>query len=65
MVWCRLGSGDEAGSGFVFGYLGGAELPYKEVRPGSSMVIAFQILPIIIVVSALSALLFYWGVFKR
>ncbi|MAE73306.1 MAG: nucleoside:proton symporter [Bdellovibrionaceae bacterium] len=60
-----LDQATKAGSGFVFGYLGGAELPYKEVRPGSSMVIAFQILPIIIVVSALSALLFYWGVLQK
>ncbi len=51
-----------AGSSFVFGYLGGGTLPFDEKFPGSSFVLAFRALPIVLVVSALSALLFYWRI---
>ncbi len=50
------------GTGFVFGYLGGGPLPFAESSPGSSFVLAFQALPIVLVVSALSSLLFHWRV---
>lgn len=49
------------GTKFVFGYIGGANPPFK-VEGGSPFVLAFQALPLILVVSALSALLFYWKV---
>ncbi len=52
----------EAGTSFVFGYLGGAALPFEETAPGASFVLAFRALPLILVISALSALLFYWRV---
>ena len=52
----------QAGTAFVFGYLGGAPLPFAETGPGSSFTLAFRVLPIILVISALSALLFYWRV---
>jgi len=51
-----------AGSGFVFGYLGGAPLPFEERQPGASFILAFRALPLVIVVSALTALLTYWRV---
>jgi CNT family concentrative nucleoside transporter len=51
-----------AGTAFVFGYLGGGELPFVENYPGSSFILAFQALPIVLVMSALSSLLFYWKV---
>jgi CNT family concentrative nucleoside transporter len=51
-----------AGTAMVFGYLGGAPLPYPSTGPGSSFVLAAQALPLVLVVSALSALLFHWGV---
>ena len=52
----------QEGTRFVFGYLGGGPQPYAE-RPGtSSFVLAFRALPLVLVVSALSALLFYWRV---
>jgi CNT family concentrative nucleoside transporter len=57
-----LAEATRAGTGFVFGYLGGAELPFDERGPGSAFVLAFRVLPLILVVSALSALLFYWRV---
>src|ERR1700733_1016636 len=52
----------EAGSSFVFGFLGGGPLPYEETRAGASVVFAFRFLPLVIVVSALAALLTYWRV---
>jgi CNT family concentrative nucleoside transporter len=55
----------EAGTGFVFGYLGGGRLPYAETRPGASFIFAFRALPLVLVISALATLLFYWGVLQR
>lgn len=52
----------EAGSSFVFGFLGGGPLPYAEVRPGASIAFAFRFLPLVIVISALAALLTYWRI---
>jgi len=57
-----LQAASEAGTGFVFGYLGGAPLPFEESQPGASFVLAFRALPLVLVVSALSSLLFYWRV---
>lgn len=52
-----------AGSSYMFGYLGGADLPFA-LREGAQapLIIAFQILPLVIVFSALAALLWHWGV---
>ncbi len=52
----------EAGSTFVFGFLGGGPLPYVETRPGASVAFAFRFLPLVIVISALASLLTYWRV---
>jgi CNT family concentrative nucleoside transporter len=52
----------QAGTAFVFGYLGGAPLPFAESHAGASFVLAFRALPLVLVMSALSALLFYWRV---
>lgn len=51
-----------AGTSFVFGYLGGAAFPAPVTEPASTFVLAFRALPLVIVVSALSALLFYWRI---
>jgi CNT family concentrative nucleoside transporter len=51
-----------AGTSFVFGYLGGAALPFAEAFPGASFILAFRALPLVLVISALSALLFHWRV---
>jgi CNT family concentrative nucleoside transporter len=51
-----------AGTSFVFGYLGGGSLPFEEPFPGSAFILAFKALPLVLVVSALSSLLFYWRV---
>jgi CNT family concentrative nucleoside transporter len=52
----------EAGTALVFGYLGGGAAPFEVTHPGSSFILAFRALPLVLVVSALSALLFYWRV---
>ena len=54
------------GSSYMFGYVGGAPLPFA-LGPGQSapVIIAFQILPLVIVFSALSALLWHWGILAR
>jgi CNT family concentrative nucleoside transporter len=52
----------QAGTAFVFGYLGGGSLPFAVTDPNSSFVLAFRALPIVLVMSALSALLFHWRV---
>ncbi len=51
-----------AGTSFVFGYLGGGILPFEEKIAGSSFVFAFKALPLVLVISALSSVLFYWRV---
>jgi CNT family concentrative nucleoside transporter len=52
----------QEGTRFLFGFLGGGPQPFEE-RPGtSSFVLAFRALPLLLVVSALSALLFYWRI---
>jgi CNT family concentrative nucleoside transporter len=57
-----LQAATESGSAFVFGYLGGAPLPFEETQPGASFILAFRALPLVIVISALTALLTYWRV---
>lgn len=52
----------DAGSQFVFGYLAGGDAPFTITAPEHGFVFAFRALPLILVVSALSALLFHWRV---
>jgi len=66
-IWLNTGvlalqDATKAGTSFVFGYLGGSGLPFAEPYPGAAFVLAFQALPLILVTSALSALLFYWRI---
>ena len=51
-----------AGTSLVFGYLGGGTPPFQVSDPAASFILAFRALPIVLVISALSALLFYWRV---
>jgi CNT family concentrative nucleoside transporter len=60
-----LQNATQAGTGFVFGYLGGGALPFMETHPGASFILAFQALPLVLTISALASLLFYWGVLQR
>jgi len=60
VLW--LEESTKAGTSMVFGYLGGGDLPFAEKFSGSSFILAFQALPLILVISALSSLLFYWRI---
>ncbi|HWV92586.1 MAG TPA: nucleoside transporter C-terminal domain-containing protein [Burkholderiales bacterium] len=51
-----------AGTSLVFGYLGGGPAPFQVSDVNSNFVLAFRALPIVLVISALSALLFYWRI---
>jgi concentrative nucleoside transporter, CNT family len=57
-----LDKATRAGTGFVFGYVGGGAAPFKVTQAGATFVLAFQALPLILVMSALSALLFHWRI---
>jgi len=57
-----LTSALDAGTSFVFGYLGGGPPPFEVSSPAETYVFAFRVLPFVLLVSALSALLFYWRV---
>lgn len=61
-VVMALEAATTAGTAFVFGYLGGGELPFAESYPGASFILAFRALPLVLVISALSALLFHWRI---
>jgi CNT family concentrative nucleoside transporter len=51
-----------AGTSFVFGYVGGGALPFDLKAPGADFILAFQALPIVLVMSVLTTLLFYWRI---
>ena len=52
-----------AGTAMVFGYLGGGDrFPFAVTDPGATFLLAFQALPLVLVMSALSALFFYWKI---
>ena len=57
-----ISAASRAGTSFVFGYLGGGALPFDLKAPGADFILAFQALPIILVMSVLTTLLFYWRV---
>lgn len=57
-----LADATRQGSSFVFGYLGGAPLPFS-VSPGANtLIFAFSILPVVLVVSALAAVCWHFRV---
>jgi CNT family concentrative nucleoside transporter len=57
-----IAAATRAGTSFVFGYVGGGTLPFDLKAPGADFVLAFQALPIVLVMSVLTTLLFYWRV---
>ena len=60
-----LDKATEAGTSFVFGYLGGAPLPFAAAGQANSLILAFHVFPLILVVGALASLLFHWGIMQR
>jgi CNT family concentrative nucleoside transporter len=57
-----ISSASRAGTAFVFGYLGGGALPFDLKAPGADFILAFQALPVVLVMSVLTTLLFYWRI---
>ncbi|MGD0144488.1 MAG: nucleoside transporter C-terminal domain-containing protein [Rhizomicrobium sp.] len=57
-----LAAATKAGTSFVFGTVGGAPAPFAVTNPAAMTSFAFQILPLVIVISALAALLWHWRV---
>src|SRR5215813_1542082 len=57
-----IAAASRAGTSFVFGYLGGGQLPYELKVPGAEFVLALQALPIVLVMSVLTTLLFHWRI---
>ena len=57
-----IAAATRAGTSFVFGYLGGGALPFDPKFPGGEFIFAFQALPVVLIMSVLTTLLFYWGI---
>ena len=58
-----LQAATQEGAEFVFGYLSNSSTsPFESSVTGNSMIFAFQLLPLIIVISSLSALLWFWNI---
>ena len=52
----------QAGSGFLFGYLAGGEAPFQVDAQGALYLLAFRVLPQILVFSVLVAVLWHWRI---
>lgn len=59
-----LTTATKAGSAFVFGFVGGGAPPFAVTNPVGMVSFAFQILPLVLVISALSALLWHWRILQ-
>src|SRR6201982_1171091 len=57
-----IAAASRAGTSFVFGYIGGGQLPYDLKTPGAEFVLALQALPIVLLMSVLTTLLFHWRI---
>lgn len=51
-----------AGTSFVFGYMGAGPAPFAVTNPANLVNLAFTILPLVMVIAALAAMLWYWGI---
>lgn len=60
-----LADSTQTGVAFVFGFLaGGKYQPYGVTDPSALFILAFRVLPVILVVCALSALLWHWRILR-
>jgi len=57
-----IAAATRAGTTFVFGYVGGGPVPFEPKFPGGEFILAFQALPLVLVMSVLTTLLFYWRI---
>lgn len=61
----KVQSSSTAGASFVFGYLSGGPQPFVAAEPAvSNLIFAFQALPAVLLVSALAALFWHWGILR-
>lgn len=60
-----LQSAADHGARLVFGYLAGGATPFDETNPGAGFILAFRVFPLILLISALVRLLYYWGILQR
>lgn len=49
-------------STFLFGYLAGGPTPFDMIHPENNFIVIIRVLPLILVISALSAVLFHWRI---
>ena len=57
-----IGAATRAGTSFVFGYLGGGPPPFETKVPANQFILALQALPVVLVMSVLTTLMFHWGI---
>ncbi|MCG8416011.1 MAG: nucleoside:proton symporter [Pseudomonadales bacterium] len=57
-----LQSATDRAAQYMFGYVAGGPAPFEVSNPDNSFIIAFQVLPLILVISVLSAMLFHFGI---
>ena len=61
-VVSMLQSATDRAAQYMFGYVAGGAAPFAVTNPDNSFIIAFQVLPLILVVTVLSAMLFHFGI---
>ena len=61
-VVIAISNATKAGTSFVFGYVGGAPPPFAVTQTQNLGSLAFEILPLLLVIAALSALLWHWRI---
>jgi CNT family concentrative nucleoside transporter len=57
-----IATATRAGTSFLFGYVGGGPLPFELKSPGKEFILAFQVMPVVLVMSVLTTLLFHWRI---
>jgi len=55
----------DSGAQLIFGYLAGGPAPFDLTQPQNNFIVAFRVLPMILVLSALVRLLYHWGILQR
>ncbi len=60
-----LQNATDTGARLMFGYLAGGPAPFDVSKPENDFIVAFRVLPMILVLSALVRLLYHWGILQR
>ena len=63
-VVVALSDATRAGTSFIYGFLGGGPTPFAVTQPANMINLAFGVLPLIIVITSLSAILWYWRILR-